>query len=390
MDVAWLFYMIVMGLCVGSFLNVVVYRLPRGQSIVFPGSRCPSCGHAIRWYDNIPIASWLLLAGKCRRCRKPISPRYLFVEALTGVLVGGLYACFYLLDLRDHVGSFAGSWPMFVAYAALLCGLLACSIVDIEMWIVPLEVCWFTSLVGLVCAAASPHPFLTRVSPAWGAMSVAAAVGLAISLTLLKLGVLRPSFVDAEERAADSDDEKSAPSAVSMGKEHGVNPRLEVLRELLFLLPPLVLALGAHLAMTRLDSVDNFWRSITSEGGAFGRHFLSFQAALLGYLVGGLWIWGIRILGTLGFGREAMGMGDVHILAAVGAVSGWVVPSLAFFVAPFFALAWAAYLWLRRRQRELPYGPWLAVASVVVILFFDGIVSLMRPHVAGLLSLYGR
>jgi leader peptidase (prepilin peptidase) / N-methyltransferase len=81
---AWLLigWMFVLGAALGSFLNVVVYRLPRGMSLSTPGSQCPSCGHPIRWYDNVPIFGWLMLGGRCRDCRAAISPRYPLVELL--------------------------------------------------------------------------------------------------------------------------------------------------------------------------------------------------------------------------------------------------------------------------------------------------------------------
>lgn len=75
-----------LGLVVGSFLNVVIWRVPRGESVVAPPSACPSCGHQIAWYDNVPVVSWLVLRGRCRRCGARISPRYLVVEVLTGAL----------------------------------------------------------------------------------------------------------------------------------------------------------------------------------------------------------------------------------------------------------------------------------------------------------------
>ncbi len=74
------------GATIGSFLNVVAYRLPRAESLVRPGSRCPGCGTAIKAYDNVPVFGWLLLRGRCRSCRAPISPRYPIIEALTGAL----------------------------------------------------------------------------------------------------------------------------------------------------------------------------------------------------------------------------------------------------------------------------------------------------------------
>jgi len=78
----------VIGAVVGSFLNVVIHRLPRGESLVWPGSHCPHCGHPIRWFDNLPILSWLILRGRCRDCGSPISLRYPLVEAISSVIVG--------------------------------------------------------------------------------------------------------------------------------------------------------------------------------------------------------------------------------------------------------------------------------------------------------------
>jgi leader peptidase (prepilin peptidase)/N-methyltransferase len=83
-----------LGLCIGSFLNVCIYRMPRGESVSFPGSRCTSCGTAIRWYDNVPVVSYLLLGRKCRACRAPVSSRYALVELLTGAVFAS-HAWFY-------------------------------------------------------------------------------------------------------------------------------------------------------------------------------------------------------------------------------------------------------------------------------------------------------
>ena len=91
------------GLVVGSFLNVCVYRLPRRESLVWPSSRCTSCGRALSWYENIPIASWLALGGRCRTCGKPISIAYPTVEAVTAVVFAGaalVYGLTWLLAIR--------------------------------------------------------------------------------------------------------------------------------------------------------------------------------------------------------------------------------------------------------------------------------------------------
>ena len=118
MEVILLIFLFAIGACVGSFLNVVIWRLPRGESIVFPGSHCPRCGRAIAWYDNIPLLSWLALRAKCRHCKAPISPRYLVVEAVTAVLVAGLFLWLYIARLRSGAGDIRDTWPTFLALAA--------------------------------------------------------------------------------------------------------------------------------------------------------------------------------------------------------------------------------------------------------------------------------
>jgi len=85
-----------LGLSFGSFLNVCIYRLPLGLSVVTPRSQCPRCKHLIAFYDNMPVISWLILRGRCRQCKTRISPRYLFIELLTGALFLGCYAYFGL------------------------------------------------------------------------------------------------------------------------------------------------------------------------------------------------------------------------------------------------------------------------------------------------------
>lgn len=424
MEVILVIFLFALAACVGSFLNVVIWRMPRGESIVFPGSHCPACGRGIHWYDNIPLVSWLVLRGRCRACKAPISPRYLVVEAATALMVTGLYAWFYVFDMREGAGSFLDTWPAWGAYAALFCGLLASSLVDIECWMIPLEVCWFVSLVGLAAAGAAPPPaeMLPRVDPATGAMALGAGVGLVAALVLLRYGYIQRSFLDAEDKPAPAEEtrgreeketrkrgdaqtrrqdkakknardggdtgkektkgrKKAEPTSVGFTKANGVNPRREILRELTFLAPAIVLGIVAWVLVTRVPAIRQAWGALTGPGGGpFAEHFSAAQAAIFGYLVGGAWIWGFRIAGTLAFGREAMGLGDVHILAAVGAVCGWIVPSVAFFLAAFLALAWALTIFFLRRQRELPYGPWLAGGALLTVLFYDKLMDLLRPY----------
>jgi leader peptidase (prepilin peptidase)/N-methyltransferase len=112
------------GACIGSFLNVCIHRLPRGLSIVVPGSACPGCGRPIAWYDNIPILSWLLLRGRCRGCRGPIAARYPMVEAATALL--------FLALAMTRGASFA--WLEGAAFGAAIVALI---LIDAEHQILP-------------------------------------------------------------------------------------------------------------------------------------------------------------------------------------------------------------------------------------------------------------
>ena len=128
-----------LGLCVGSFLNVVVYRLPAGLSINKPArSFCPRCGASIAWYDNIPVLSWWLLKARCRRCAAPISVQYPLVEALTGLTFVTIYYLLFVADVRlllfaDGAGAAASplkhphDWPLLLAWLVLTAALIACS-----------------------------------------------------------------------------------------------------------------------------------------------------------------------------------------------------------------------------------------------------------------------
>ena len=112
-----------LGLVVGSFLNVVIHRVPRGESIAKPRSRCPGCREMIASYDNIPVVSWLLLGGKCRRCASPISVRYPLVEAFTGCV-------FVAIAIAHGAGALTLLWWTFAA------GLIAAAGIDLdERWI---------------------------------------------------------------------------------------------------------------------------------------------------------------------------------------------------------------------------------------------------------------
>ena len=124
MELALILIIIAFGLATGSFLNVIIYRVPRQESIVWPGSHCPKCGEELSWYDNIPLLSWFWLRGRCRYCGRPISWQYPLVELGTAVLFVAAFFKFGV-DLK------------FIFAALMLVVLLAVAVVDLQRQIIP-------------------------------------------------------------------------------------------------------------------------------------------------------------------------------------------------------------------------------------------------------------
>jgi leader peptidase (prepilin peptidase) / N-methyltransferase len=138
------------GLIIGSFLNVVAYRLPRGESLAHPPSHCPSCGTPIKPYDNIPVLSWLLLRGRCRNCRAPISPRYPLVEATTGVL----YALVMYARWDDPSGIALG--------IILVTILIPIAIIDFEHRIIPNRITGPAAIVAILIGVLFDQDFVVE------------------------------------------------------------------------------------------------------------------------------------------------------------------------------------------------------------------------------------
>ncbi len=163
-------WVVAVGAAVGSFLNVVIARVPAGESIVAPGSRCPRCGVPIRWWDNLPVISWLVLRGRCRRCGAPISPRYLLVEVL------GAAAAFVAWRRHGH-GAAAGAELVFVAF------LLALAFVDLATWLLPHALTWPLLGVGLVASALG-----ISAAPSLASSAAGAALGFAVFAAIAWIG----------------------------------------------------------------------------------------------------------------------------------------------------------------------------------------------------------
>jgi leader peptidase (prepilin peptidase)/N-methyltransferase len=133
----------VFGACIGSFLNVVIYRLPLGQSIVSPPSRCPKCGYQLRWHDNLPIFGWVLLGGRCRKCKNPISIQYPIVELVTALL-------FVLVVWLTPPG------PLMVSRLLFVCILIALFGIDLEHQILPNSITLPGIVAGVLLSFIAP------------------------------------------------------------------------------------------------------------------------------------------------------------------------------------------------------------------------------------------
>ncbi len=145
------------GAITGSFLNVVIYRLPRKESLAAPGSHCPRCKEPVKWYDNIPIVSYMVLQGQCRNCGQPITPRYPTVETLTGALwvVAGI--------------QFGMDWPLLPALL-LISVLIAIFYIDLDHYIIPNVIVLPAAVIGLAAnVAISPGDWWVYVVAGLGA-----------------------------------------------------------------------------------------------------------------------------------------------------------------------------------------------------------------------------
>lgn len=487
----WFVLTMLYGACVGSFLNVVMHRLPEGLSLWRPPSRCPRCEHKLAWYDNVPIFGWIWLGGRCRYCKTSISLQYPVVEAVACALFTAMFAiCYLSAPLYRPAWSPAmggldanQTWPMFVLYLVLIGALIAASGIDAKLFIIPRSIPWLITviaLIGLPVAsvwlpglASAVGPYRETVAPtaqgAGAGLAFGGVAGLILAVILLQLGWLPLSFADLDDQTGalgepDKRQKKASANPANRstvrqlqavlvmlilivlslalggaagwvialligwwglflykydapapgnapGSSHSAehesdkqasdqspqdwlaypHARREMFKELLFLAFPLVaMVLGVKFLSPIFAAV---------EGGAVAAPIRIAAGVLLGYLVGAGVVWGIRILGTLVFGKEAMGLGDVHLLAAIGAVMGPTDAVLVFFLAPFLALTHTAVLVglgpiFRRRFAAIPYGPHLCGAALLLLLFREPVYERLslRLHlevIATLLADFG-
>jgi leader peptidase (prepilin peptidase)/N-methyltransferase len=485
----WLLFAFAFGACAGSLINVLVYRLPLGLSVVTPPSRCPACGTRLTWRENIPVFGWLLLRGRCRFCKSRISPEYPMVEAFVGFLFAAFFFMWYVMPshavwlgvdwaaVRPEWAHYDASldkwprqsWPMFLVLISLVASLVAMSLVDLKTYTIPLQIPWFATIVAVLFHVgyavflnlagfelrSMRFDWSIPTPTSWWYLgaSLGGMMGLLIANVMLHKGWLRRSFADyaawedkhfpkdatqatATEPAAGAPVDPNRegfpwvrrmlkflgvfvvvaaaltaagalmgrgmglppwaglvagvvagpfvaafavrlPRASGQGDDAGVtgdpvepgapadmwiqypHARREMVKEILFLTPCVGLGwLGGTLA--------------SSAGGATAMPLWASVLAgvLMGYLIGGGVVWIFRIVGSLGFAKEALGLGDVHLMAAVGACLGWIDAALAFPLAAVVGLYWVLVHAIANREmpRAMQFGPYLAMATLLVVL----------------------
>lgn len=267
-------FIFLLGACIGSFLNVLIHRIPNEESIVFPNSACPKCKNPIKPYDNIPIFSWLILGGKCRSCKNPISPRYPAVELLNALL-------FVLVFWQIGFNPFL---PVVLVFVSAIVALI---FIDAEHMILP-DVINFPLLFFAL--------------------------------------IVRLAFAFAFGSAYFSD-----------------------------------------LKFFPLNQLENLpvW-------------LVSIIGAILGGLVGGGFLWLVGAIWKKLRGVDAMGLGDVKMMFAVGAILGWRLTLLSIFLGAFSGAVIGIAVISRQKDKDLqmqiPFGIFLGIGSILALLFGEQMI----------------
>lgn len=339
----WSVVFFTVGCCVGSFLNVCIHRMPIGESIVSPPSHCPHCRYAIPAYLNIPLVTWVMLRGRCRNCGAGISVRYFLVELLTGL---AFVACY----LRAGEASLA----IAVVYAVLMAGLITASFIDLGHYIIPDEITKGGIGVGLLCSFFVPA--LHGQTTAAGGLvlsGLGAAAGAGLIYAIVRLGKL----LFGRQKVA------LPPDAKLIFTEEGlVLPDGPIPFEEIFYRQSDTVVVDAR----RVEMVDRCYADVVVR--------LSPQRLRIGEdefdpaTVPHLEAWADRLV----LPREAMGLGDVKFMAAIGAFLGWQAVVFTLFASAVLGtLGGGVTLLLRRGEgsRVIPYGPYIALAAVLWMFF---------------------
>lgn len=324
-EIVWLILVFSLGASVGSFLNVVVGRLPMEKSILWPNSHCLTCLKRLGLWDNLPILGWLMRRGRCRYCQQPFSSRYLWVELFTGLAFAGLFYWEVLANLQgqrffaqnpDFRAQGVPPWQGFVFFlhhAILVSFLIAASLCDLDQRAIPLSLTTTGTLIGLVQAVLWPWPF---------------------------------------------------PQATN------VIPKLTTGQNWAFGLAPGQLPQGMYPWPVWGPMPEFFTNYPWAQGLLTG---------LAGAFMGMFLIRVVKFLFERGLGKEALGLGDADLMMLGGAFLGWQIIVVSFFVGAVVSLPFGVLLALRKGERALPFGPGLAMGMIITLLAWPKLATIMQP-----------
>jgi leader peptidase (prepilin peptidase) / N-methyltransferase len=304
--VYWFTLVFVLGAAIGSFINVAIARLPVEKSLVWPGSRCGSCLQPVRWYDNLPLISYLWLGGRCRSCGQRFSSRYFWVELATGLGFVGLFYCEVVLNVHGWPGRFLAMPPWqwlagFVFHATLLAFLLIASVCDMRTREIPLSLTMTGTVIGLLGATLMPWPC------PWNVASAAVAPG-------------------------------PTPIAWQNGD----------IKQGIYAWP--------------------FWGPLPGAFAPGGNWQTGLATGVAGALAGTFLTRAVGFIATLGLGKESMGLGDADLMLMAGAFLGWQPIMIGFLLSVMPALAIGVIQVATRGDNALAFGPPLSIGVMAACL----------------------
>jgi leader peptidase (prepilin peptidase) / N-methyltransferase len=351
----WSIVLFVFGCMVGSFLNVVVHRLPLGQSIVSPPSHCPHCKYSIPWYLNMPLVTWLVLRGKCRNCGAPISVRYFLVELLTGLF---FLACWVRFG--------AVSVSLTLIYCFILAGLIAATFIDFEHFIIPDEITIGGMVLGFLASFFFPQLHgVTSVPVSLKQSLLGMALGAGLIYLIVRLGKLafgrHKVTLPAETKIVFT--------------ETGIQlPDRAVAYEELFYRQSDTIVLRAR----TVELIDRCYKNVVVRlsPAVLRIEEEEYQPETVPHLE--------AVSSEIVLPREAMGFGDVKFMAAIGAFLGWKAVLFSLMASSLIgSLAGLAMIAAGRRQARLAYGPYIAMATVIWIFVGPQVVHWYQRLISG-------
>ena len=340
----WSLCFFVLGCMVGSFLNVCIYRMPLELSVVSPPSHCPHCKYSIPFYLNIPLITWLALRGCCKNCSAPISPRYFIVELLTGI---AFLACWLAYGNPQHP---LPTLALALVYSIFLAGLICATFIDFEHFIIPDEITLGGMVVGFAASLVLPSLHdANSIQLGLCRSALGIVVGAGIIYGILRLGKLffgRQKFVFPPD------------SRIVFTETAVCLPDQAIPYEEIFYRKTDTIVLKAD----NVELVDRCYQNVMVRLSPsmlqIGDERINPEDVM--HLE--------AVCSEVTLPREAMGLGDVKFMGAIGAFIGWQGAIFSLMISSMIGAAVGIVLIaLRRREwsSRLPYGPYIAAAAVI-------------------------